>query len=76
MSEVVMSFLEPENDESRLSKYGVQVGLERCSPPARREKTQAASRVRPNSIVECEECDRGVINVWTGILPILKQSGD
>jgi hypothetical protein len=26
MSEVVMSFLEPENDESRLSKYGVQVG--------------------------------------------------
>jgi phage terminase large subunit-like protein len=26
MSEVVMSFLEPENDESRLSKYVVQAG--------------------------------------------------
>jgi phage terminase large subunit-like protein len=26
MSEVVMSFLEPENNEPRLSKYGVQVG--------------------------------------------------
>jgi hypothetical protein len=26
MSEVVMNFLEPENDECRLSKYGVQVG--------------------------------------------------
>jgi hypothetical protein len=26
ISEVVMSFLEPQNDDSRLSKYGVQAG--------------------------------------------------
>jgi phage terminase large subunit-like protein len=36
MSEVVMTFLEPENDESRLSKYVVEAGWKGCSPPGRR----------------------------------------
>jgi hypothetical protein len=42
MSEVVMSFLEPENDQSRLSKYVVQAGWKDVPHLDEEEKRPAA----------------------------------
>jgi len=45
MSEVVMSFLEPENDESRLSKYVVQAAA-KTFPTWTKKKSASWSRTR------------------------------
>jgi Iap family predicted aminopeptidase len=50
MSEVVMSFLEPENDESRLSKYVVQAGWKDVPHLDEQEKRKLAANTPPYQI--------------------------